>query len=235
MDTWQEDQLHALLQARSDEDVLTQLAAAGRALGFAFCAYGLRQPLPVAAPEVIMLNNYSASWQARYAEQGYLAVDPTIAHASRSVLPLLWSEDVFAQARPFWEDARAHGLRHGWSQSCHDGRGGAGLLTLARSHEPLSAQEMRHQGPRISWLGQAVHETLSGRHARRVAPDPALLTKREAEVLRWTADGATSAQVSERLHISERTVNFHINNMLLKLDAPNKTALAVKALRLGLI
>lgn len=31
----------------------------------------------------------SASWQARYAEQGYLAVDPPIAHASRSVLPLL--------------------------------------------------------------------------------------------------------------------------------------------------
>ena len=89
--------------------------------------------------------------------------------------------------------------------------------------------------PLCSWLGQAVHETLSGRHRRRLVPDAAMLTKREAEVLGWTADGATSAQVSERLHISERTANFHINNMLLKLDAPNKTALAVKALRLGLI
>ncbi len=234
MDTWQEDQLGALLGARRDEDVLTHLAAAGRQLGFDYCAYGLRLPLPVAAPEVIMLNNYSATWQARYAEQGYLAVDPTIAHGSRSVLPLVWSEDVFAQARPFWEDARAHGLRHGWSQACHDGRGVAGLLTLARSHDPLSDAELRQQGQRVSWLGQAVHEALSARHARRAAPDVAL-TRREAEVLRWTADGATSAQVSERLHISERTVNFHINNMLLKLDAPNKTALAVKALRLGLI
>ncbi|MCD2518939.1 autoinducer binding domain-containing protein [Massilia sp. G4R7] len=235
MDTWQEDQLQALLGARRDEEVLTHLAAAGRALGFDFCAYGLRIPQPLAAPELIMLNNYSASWQARYAEQGYLAVDPTIAYASRSVLPLLWSEEVFAQARPFWEDARAHGLRHGWSQSCHDGRGNAGLLTLARSHDPLSGQEVRQQGQRVAWLGQAVHETLSGHHARRVAPDAILLTRREAEVLRWTADGATSAQVSDRLHISERTVNFHINNMLLKLEAPNKTALAVKALRLGLI
>lgn len=234
MDTWQEDQLGALLGARRDEDVLTILSAAGRALGFDYCAYGLRLPLPVAAPEVIMLNNYSPTWQARYAEQGYLAVDPTISHGTRSVLPLVWSEDVFAQARPFWEDARAHGLRHGWSQACHDGRGVAGLLTLARSHDPLSELELRHQGQRVSWLGQAVHETLSARHARRAAPDVAL-TRREAEVLRWTADGATSAQVSDRLHISERTVNFHINNMLLKLDAPNKTALAVKALRLGLI
>jgi len=236
MNTWRDDQLQALLDTRSDAEFFQRMAQAARELGFDYCAYGMRLPLPVAAPQLLMLNNYSTDWQQRYAQEDYLSVDPTVAHGTRSVLPLVWSEPVFAEARPFWEDARGHGLRVGWSQPCHDGRGVAGLLTLARSHEPLSEAELRHNAYRMVWLGQAAHEVLSARLMERTAPQAAIrLTRREAEILRWTADGATSAQVSERLHITERTVNFHINNVLLKLEAPNKTAGVVKALRLGLI
>ena len=236
MNIWREDQLQALRDTGSDDAFFSRMAEAARELGFDYCAYGMRLPLPVAAPRVLMLNNYSADWQQRYAQEDYLSVDPTVAHGTRSVLPLVWSEPMFAQARAFWEDARAHGLRVGWSQPCHDGRGVAGLLTLARSHEPLSETELQHNASRMVWLGQAAHEVLSARLLHRAAPQATLrLTRREAEILRWTADGATSAQVSDRLHITERTVNFHINNVLLKLDVPNKTAGVVKALRLGLI
>jgi len=236
MNTWREDQLQALLDSRSDEELFTRMAHTARELGFDYCAYGMRLPLPIAAPQVVMLNNYSTEWQQRYDQEDYLAVDPTVAHGSRSVMPLVWSEPVFKDARHFWEDARAHGLRVGWSQPCHDSRGVAGLLTLARSHEPLSESELQHNAYRMVWLGQAAHEVLSARLMARAGPQAAIrLTRREAEILRWTADGATSAQVSDRLHITERTVNFHINNVLLKLEAPNKTAGVVKALRLGLI
>jgi LuxR family transcriptional regulator len=236
MNTWQEDQLLALLNTRTEEEFFTRLACAAKGLGFDFCAYGMRMPLPVVAPKVVMLNNYSADWQQRYAQQNYLAVDPTVAHGSRSVMPLVWSERVFEQARPFWEDARAHGLQFGWSQSCHDGRGVAGLLTLARSHEPLAEPELQHNAYRMSWLAQAAHEVLSARLMQRMVPEgSAQLTSREAEILRWTADGATSGQVSGKLHIAERTVNFHISNVLIKLGVQNKTAGVIKALTLGLI
>ena len=236
MNTWREYQLQALLDTGSDEAFASRMADAARELGFDYCAYGMRLPLPVATPRVHMLNNYSTDWQQRYAQEDYLSVDPTVAHGSRSVLPLVWSEPVFATARAFWEDARAHGLRVGWSQPCHDGRGMTGLLTLARSHDPLSEAELQHTASRMIWLGQAAHEVLSARLMGRAAPQaPIRLTRREAEILRWTADGATSAQVSDKLNITERTVNFHINNVLLKLEAPNKTAGVVKALRLGLI
>ena len=236
MNTWREDQLQALLDTRSDEEFFSRMARAAKELGFDFCSYGMRLPLPIAAPQVLMLNNYSSDWQQRYAQEDYLSRDPTVAHGARSVMPLVWSEDLFKQDRSFWEDARGHGLHVGWSQSCHDGRGVAGLLTLARSHEPLSEQELQHNAYRMSWLGQAAHEVLSGRLMQRLAPQAAIqLTRREAEILRWTADGATSAQVSDKLHITERTVNFHINNVLTKLDARNKTAGVIKALRLGLI
>jgi LuxR family transcriptional regulator len=236
MDTWREEQLLALLNTRNEEEFFTRLACAAKGLGFDFCSYGMRLPVPIVAPKLVMLNNYSTDWQQRYAQQDYLAVDPTVAHGSRSVLPLVWSERLFEQSRPFWEDARAHGLHVGWSQSCHDGRGVAGLLTLARSHDALSEQELQHNAHNMSWLGQAAHEVLSERLMERLVPEASVqLTSREAEILRWTADGATSGQVSGKLHITERTVNFHITNVLMKLGVQNKTAGVVKALTFGLI
>jgi LuxR family quorum-sensing system transcriptional regulator SolR len=39
----------------------------------------------------------------------------------------------------------------------------------------------------------------------------------------------------EHLDIAGRTVNFHINNALTKLNAANKTAAAVKAAMLGFL
>jgi LuxR family transcriptional regulator len=53
--------------------------------------------------------------------------------------------------------------------------------------------------------------------------------------LRWTADGKTSSEVGEILYISERTVNFHVNNALIKLGAANKTAGVIKAAALGFL
>jgi len=54
-------------------------------------------------------------------------------------------------------------------------------------------------------------------------------------VLRWTADGKTSSEISCILNIAERTVNFHINNVVAKLNAANKTSAAIKAAMLGLL
>ena len=55
------------------------------------------------------------------------------------------------------------------------------------------------------------------------------------KVLRWTADGKTSGEVGEIMNISERTVNFHVNNALEKLGAANKTAGVIKAAMLRLL
>jgi len=51
----------------------------------------------------------------------------------------------------------------------------------------------------------------------------AKLANRKIAVLRWTADGKTSSEISCILNIAERTVNFHINNVITKLNATNKT------------
>ncbi len=236
MDSWQETQIQSLLSADDEIELFAALSRVAAELGFEYCAYGLRMSLPVSNPKVFMLNNYPHDWQRRYVQENYLAVDPTVAHGSRSVMPLVWADKVFAKCRPFWEEARAHGLQVGWAQSCHDAKGVAGLLTLARSHDDLSPKELGDSSLKMSWLAQAAHEGMSRLLVSKLMPESTVeLTAREIEVLRWTAEGKTSSEVSQIMHIAERTVNFHINNALFKLGATNKTAAAIKAAILGLL
>ncbi|HKJ09536.1 MAG TPA: LuxR family transcriptional regulator [Gammaproteobacteria bacterium] len=236
MESWQETDIQSLLAAESEAALFESLSGTAKDLGFEYCAYGMRMPLPVSHPKVFMLNNYSAQWQQRYREEGYLEMDPTVAHGTCSVMPLVWSEGVFAKCRRFWEDAWAHGLRFGWSQSCYDARGVGGLLTLARSAESMSAAEVRSLLPKVSWMTQAAHEGMSRLLLPRYMPEAsATLSAREIEVLRWTADGKTSCEVGMIMNIAERTVNFHVNSALEKLGAVNKTSATIKAAMLGLL
>ena len=236
MDGWQEKQIQFLLNVETESDLFAALSVAAKELGFDYCAYGMRVPLPISNPKLFMRNNYSAEWNIRYKEESYLDIDPTVAHGVRSVMPLIWSEKIFVNCRPFWEEARAHGLQVGWAQSCHNARGIGGLLTLARSHESISLKELREHSMKMSWLAQATHESMSRLLVPKYMPEAAVdLTKREIEVLRWTAEGKTSADVSDIIQIAERTVNFHVNNALIKLGASNKTSATIKAAVLGLL
>lgn len=60
---------------------------------------------------------------------------------------------------------------------------------------------------------------------------PAGLTSREVEVLKLVAQGATNQQVADTLHISVRTVNTHMTNILNKLGLDNRTAASAFAIQ----
>lgn len=238
MDVWREDLLNALHGAEDAPAVFRAVVGLAQALGFDHCAYGMRQPFPLTQPRTYMVNDYPEPWQRRYMERNYLAVDPTVRHGAVSVAPVLWTDALFEHARDLWDDARAHGLRHGWAQSSRSGQGVMGLVSLSRSEEALTPRELRHNEPRLVWLAQGAHQAFSrvlDADAGRAAGAALSLSAREAEVLRWTADGKTASEVAEILNISERTVNFHIANAVAKLRTPNKAAAVVRAVMLGLL
>jgi len=236
MDSWQEEQLQSLLNAKSESEFFKALSDSVAKLGFEKCSFGFRPPLPVSSPRIILLDNYSANWHDRYVQNNYLVVDPTVAHGMRSVLPLIWSDGLFASCREFWEEAQSHGLRVGWAQSCHDARGVGSLLTLARSHDNLSPTELAENNLKMSWVAQLAHEGLSHLLLDKLMPESGVtLTARECEVMRWTAEGKTSSEVGDIMNISDSTVNFHINNAVGKLGVSNKTAASIKAVVLKLI
>ncbi len=61
------------------------------------------------------------------------------------------------------------------------------------------------------------------------------LTPREREVLSGVAAGLTNKQIAARLGISDRTVQFHLGNVLGKLGVASRTEAAVVALERGLV
>ncbi|MFN4294539.1 MAG: LuxR C-terminal-related transcriptional regulator [Thermoflexales bacterium] len=64
---------------------------------------------------------------------------------------------------------------------------------------------------------------------------PPPLTGREQEVLRLLAEGLSNKEIAARLGISERTVAFHVSNILQKLGAVSRTEAVVKAKERGMI
>jgi DNA-binding NarL/FixJ family response regulator len=80
---------------------------------------------------------------------------------------------------------------------------------------------------------------------RRVPPEVAArlaehlgaedLTNRELDVLRLIRDGFRNKQIADELEIAETTVNFHIKNLVDKLDANDRTHAVTIALRRGLL
>jgi DNA-binding NarL/FixJ family response regulator len=62
-----------------------------------------------------------------------------------------------------------------------------------------------------------------------------LISKREEEVLRLVATGASIPEVGRRLYISAKTVKNHLSSIYQKLDSHDRAQAVLKAVRMGLI
>ena len=61
------------------------------------------------------------------------------------------------------------------------------------------------------------------------------LTKREIQIIKAISEGWSNKQISDKLYISDRTVNTHRTNIMAKMKVKNSVELVVKALRENLI
>jgi DNA-binding NarL/FixJ family response regulator len=83
------------------------------------------------------------------------------------------------------------------------------------------------------WIRQL--ETLEQSSPSEKPAYPAGLTPREVEILQLVAKGATNQQVADILHISVRTVNTHMTNILNKIGVDNRTAASAFAVQNKLV
>lgn len=233
---WAEQVLHAVANAKTETELFREVLLAAQAIGFEYCAYGMRFSVPIARPRHVLVNNYPIPWQSRYEEMGYIHHDPTVMHGLKCQDPILWNDDLFISAPQLWSEAKEAGLRVGWAQASPMRNGVGGMLSLARSHDPLLPSELNAIGLRLPWLANIAHMGfLRMLDAKDILCPELKLTPREKEVLRWSADGKTIPDISQILLISEDTVKFHTRNVLCKMDVTNRTAAVARAAFLGLL
>ena len=81
--------------------------------------------------------------------------------------------------------------------------------------------------------GRHVQSEAAKRLAEHIGDQP--LTPRELEILRLIRDGHRNKQIADELAIAETTVNFHIKNLVDKLQANDRTHAVTIALRRGIL
>jgi len=101
------------------------------------------------------------------------------------------------------------------------------VLKSTPRDELIGAIRAVHGGQRY------VAADVAARLAKHIGDDR--LTDRELQVLRLMQNGARNKQIADQLAIAETTVNFHIKNIVEKLQAKDRTHAVVLAIRRGLL
>ncbi|WP_265562464.1 response regulator [Sphingomicrobium arenosum] len=88
-----------------------------------------------------------------------------------------------------------------------------------------------HPGISASLVAAIRRGPAPGRRDEAIEP----LTSREQDVLHLICAGCSNREIADALEIAEGTVKNHVSNLLLKLDARDRTRAALKAIRAGLL
>ena len=179
--------------------------------------------------------SYPLDWIKTYLEEGYAAVDPVFRCHFSYFTTQIWSETyrriTSLQEKEFIGQASAFGLSEGVTTGIvSDEQGAASLFSFAG---PSMADHPRHMAV-LEYLVPHLHVALM-RVASHTTLNDFVLSTREREVLGWMKEGKTSWEISQILHISERTVNFHVQNILSKLQASTRGHAIALAMQRGLI
>jgi DNA-binding NarL/FixJ family response regulator len=116
-------------------------------------------------------------------------------------------------------------------------RAGAAGFLLKRASAVEMLQAIRIVSGGDSLLYPAAIRALAQRHATRDEAGrlTALLTAREAEILRLIAEGLSNAEIASRLYLGAETVKTHVGAILAKLAVRDRTQAVIAAYESGFI
>jgi LuxR family transcriptional regulator, quorum-sensing system regulator BjaR1 len=184
--------------------------------------------------EMMLLNGWSPDWSSYYFKHNLIKDDPVGRHCFRSTGPFEWKEAAYdperwPAARKVMNDATDAGMAHGFCIPIHTAAGFQSVVSMAGVHVDLSARAKRA----LHLMSIYAHDKAVSVVRRPHEPHRPLLTRREREVLSWTAAGKTSWEISRILGISDQTVVAHLKAAASKFETPNRVATVVAALRRG--
>lgn len=182
-------------------------------------------------------SNFPMPWQREYRARALHRVDPVVAHGIESVAPFAWAEapppKPGAMATLYQSLLAECGLLEGYTFVVHDPRQRMGLLSLFnRERNPDFERQIQRCKGALQMALVAFHSRMNCGAVASPLEQP--LTPREHSILGWVVMGKSYAEISCICDISERTVKFHMANIVRKLDVHTAKQAVFEATRLGL-
>ncbi len=207
--------------------------------------YGLKHAVyhAVALPGIpesnpLLLLTYPDEWVARYVSRNYFVVDPVVAAAMNSLLPIDWNSlDLSGRAaRQVFGEAAELGIgSHGLTFPIRGARGDNALFTVTSDVSQRDWQTLRKAYVRdFQILGHFVHGKVLEIH-HGITPPHKSLSPRERECLHWAAQGLINKEIAGRLGISERVVRAYFESARHKLGCLNRGHVLARAVSLRII
>ncbi len=185
-----------------------------------------------------------AFWRA-YTELDWIA-DPVVAECLRGQPHQHWSmtagqtlldtgETRLPPYNPCAFLLMDYGVRSGYTSTVAPVAPGGSYSLITFCTESDRAPDARTRSI-IAHLAPHLHQVLIREAGSRAATAPeARLSAREIEVLNWLKAGKSSWDIARVLGIGERTVNFHVYNLMRKLGAANRPQAVAIAVHQGWI
>ena len=194
---------------------------------YAAALMGKKSPTDAVTQYDLINVSYPGEWLFNYVTKNYQLIDPIVKENFSKYSLQYWSETYkkYQPPKQFVKEAEDFDLRAGYS---------IGVRNLSET-----------EGSLFSFSGHVEHHARTRFILKRFSPHlhrafnqvkqgdaPAVpivsLTAREKEILRWVKEGKSTWEISAILGISQNTVQFHMRNILQKLNVTKRShALAI--------
>ncbi len=218
-----------LAEAQNVRALCAILRDAVQRLGFDTFNLSVNKRSPRAFMEEPTLSTWSTEDLAAYHRQGWADRDPLLRQAVTALGPILWRPEdwIGAGEHPYHEFLGSTGILGGLTIPLGGVAGRVSALTM------LSFRSLPGD-PMIADAALILGNLFSARCvalgvADRVSNDASLLRRlssQQIETLRWVAAGKTNVEIAIIMGVSRRAVDYHVAEMLRKLNLVNRAQAA---------
>jgi LuxR family transcriptional activator of bioluminescence operon len=215
------------------EDMQKTGLAIADSFGFDYFSYGTAIPLAPSQSRILILHGFPDTWWDTYLGENLLASDPFLAYCLENSVPIEWTteETILEKLNKkkkeyshFLELARETGFAGGISVPIHGAVGEMGMFTVTSGcfDQNRLRTTLFQSFPGIALLAEFFHDQAKKVLGCENAEKTGQLTSREKECLFWASEGKTSGETAIILNIAERTVTYHLNNVVKKLKVSSR-------------
>lgn len=189
---------------------------------------------------VNMVNlSYPSEWMDLYLNRGYVSIDPIIQTHFAEFKPQIFTE-TYSKTRNINKDfvyiSSDFGLSDGVAFGLNDYKNNiVSLFSFSGLQEKPSPRHLHFLEILVPHLHQLFMRLSYENKIEKMDNPLPNVSKREKEVLGWIQEGKTNWETSMILNISERTVKFHVSNLIEKLDAVSRGHAVAKAMEFRII